>query len=147
MNQPHYEVRAASDRLQFEFISEGPRGRIVKRIEYTYIESLDFWNLGFGDYNPDTDQIDDQMVSDNGDGRKVLATVAFSIQEFMIPRPDATVFFTGSTDQRTQVYGWALSKYWSDISVDFRVEGITEAGDVVPFVARRHYLGFLIRRK
>lgn len=147
MNQPHYEVRATSDRLQFEFISEGPRGQIVKRIEYTFVENLDFWNLGFGDYDPDTGQIDDQTISDNGDARKVLATVAFSIQEFMALHTNATVFFTGSTDQRTQVYKWPISKYWLDISADFYVEGITEAGDIVPFIFQQDYLGFLIQKK
>ena len=72
MNQPRYELIATTNRLQFEFISEGPKGQLIKRIEYTYMESLDFWNLGFGDYNPDTDGIDDQVVWDNGDGRAIV---------------------------------------------------------------------------
>lgn len=147
MNQLRYELQASSDRLQFEFVSEGPKGRIIKRIEFSYIDDLDFWNLGFGDYNPVKDQVDDQTVSDNGDGRKVLATVAFSLQEFMAIWPNATVFFTGSTDQRTQVYGWAISKYWQDISLSFRVEGVMENGEVVPFLPQQNYLGFLIRKK
>lgn len=147
MNQPHYKLVATSDRLQFEFVSEGPKGQIVKRIEYTYIDSLDFWNLGFGDYNPITRQINDHTVSNNGDGRKVLATVALSIREFMTLRPDATIFFTGSTEQRTQVYGWAISKYWSDVSADLYVEGITDVGDAIPFVPQQDYIGFLIRKK
>lgn len=142
MNQPHYELHATSNRLQFEFISEGVKGFILKRIEYTCIESLDFWNLGFGDYNPNTQQIDDQTISDNGDGRKVLATVVFSLQEFMTMHPYATVFFTGSTDQRTKVYGWAISKYWLDISADFRVDGITETGQTMPFSSEYDFVGF-----
>lgn len=147
MNQVHYKLQASSDRLQFEFVSEGPRGQIIKRIEYSYVEDLDFWNLGFGDYNPNIDRVDDQIISDNGDGRKVLATVAFSLQEFMIVRPSAIVFFTGSTEQRTHLYGWAISKYWQDISANFRVEGITEASEVVPFQSQQNYLGFLIHKK
>ena len=106
MNLPRYELIATTNRLQFEFVSEGPKGKIIKRIEYTYIESLDFWNLGFGDYNPNTDGIDDQVVSDNGDGRKVLATVSFSLQEFLAIRPHATVFFTGSG---LATFNWTLS--------------------------------------
>ncbi|CAN5488453.1 hypothetical protein BH09BAC4_BH09BAC4_24770 [soil metagenome] len=147
MNQAHYKLQTSSDRLQFEFVSEGPRGQIIKRIEYSYVEDLDFWNLGFGDYNPNIDRVDDQIISDNGDGRKVLATVAFSLQEFMILRPNAIVFFTGSNEQRTQIYGWAISKYWQDLSTSFRVEGITEASEVVPFQPQQHYLGFLIHKK
>lgn len=147
MNQPHYNIRATSDRLQFEFVSEGPKGLIIKRIEYTYIQSLDFWNLGFGDYGPTTQQIDDQTVSDNGDGRKVLATVVASLQEFITMYPDATVFFTGSTVQRTKVYGWAVSKYWLDISAYFRVEGVTDTGKTLPFMPELDFVGFLIYKK
>lgn len=36
---------------------------------------MEFWNLGFGDLDEKTGNISDSVVSDNGDGRKVLATV------------------------------------------------------------------------
>lgn len=147
MDQPHYELRATSDRLQFEFISISPKRRIIKRVEYTYIEEFNFWNLGFGDYNPDTGQLDDQIVSDNGDTRKVLATIAFSLREFIALNQDATVFFTGSTDQRTHVYGWIISRYWADISDGFVVEGVMEDGNTVLFTPYQSYIGFLIRKK
>ena len=78
------------------------KGRSYRRriscITKSAIKSLDFWNMGFGAYNPNTQQVDDQVISDNGDGRKVLATVAFSMQEFMIERANMTIFFTGSAD-------------------------------------------------
>lgn len=75
MNLPLYELQATADRLQFEFISVGNKGAIIKRIEFTHVAELDFWNLDFGDYDAATNRIDDQTVSDRRDGRKVLATV------------------------------------------------------------------------
>lgn len=106
-----------------------------------------FWNLGFGDYNSVTDTIDDQAVSDNGDGRKVLATVVFTMSEFWSIHPDSTVFFCGSTDQRTRVYGWAITQYWEEVFDELIVYGVTEGGDKEPFMPRRDYFGFLITRK
>lgn len=147
MTLPHYELQATSDRLQFEFVSTGPKGAIIKRIEFTYIEGLLFWNLGFGDYNPLANRVDDQIVTDNSDGRKVLATVALAVRQFLTVRPTATVFFTGSTDQRTRIYGWAISNYWADISTDFHVETVIESGDIVSFPAIESALGFLITKK
>ena len=147
MQLPCYELQTTTDRLQFEFVSIGPKGSIVKRIEFAYIEPLSFWNLGFGDYNPATNRIDDQIVSDNGDGRKVLATVAFAVQQFFIPRPGATVFFTGSTDQRTRVYSWVITNYWSDISANFNVEVVTNSGGAIPFPTQETAIGFLITTK
>lgn len=147
MNQPRYPVQGSHDRLQFEFISEGTKGQIAKRVEYTYVPEYGFWNLGFGDYNPATGNIDDQIVSDNGDGRKVLATVVFTLNEFLALNPHSTVFFSGSTDQRTRVYGWAIVQYWQDIFDELIVYGLTEDGDQEPFIPRRDYIGFLITRK
>lgn len=147
MQLPCYELQTTTNRLQFEFVSIGPKGSIVKRIEFTYIELLSFWNLGFGDYNPATNRIDDQIVLGNGDGRKVLATVAFAVQQFLTTRPDATVFFTGSTDQRTRVYSWAIANYWSDISASFHVEVVTNSGEVISFPTQETAIGFLITTK
>jgi hypothetical protein len=64
------------------------------------------------------------VVSDNGDGRKVLATVSFTLTEFFSVYPDDVVFFTGSSNLRTRVYGRAIDMYWADIAEHFFIEGI-----------------------
>ncbi|QDK81467.1 hypothetical protein EXU85_23790 [Spirosoma sp. KCTC 42546] len=147
MNLPRYEVRASTDRLNYMFVSEGPKGRILKVISYSYLEDLEVWNLGFGDYNILTDEIDDQIVSNNGDGRKILTTVAFTLNEFFATQPSAVVFFTGSTSRRTKVYGRAISSYWKDISDQFLVEGVNSYGVSEPFQQDKLYAGFQIRQR
>lgn len=59
----------------FEFVSIGPNGRINKLVQYTPTNYKDLYNLGFGDKNIDTGEIDDNAISNNGDSEKVLATV------------------------------------------------------------------------
>ena len=50
----------------YEFISEGPRGRIVKAVIYGQIEE-DLFNLAFGDWNAELKKMNDSSRSNNGD--------------------------------------------------------------------------------
>lgn len=45
----------------FEFESDGPRGKVTKLIYYTETELKGFYNLGFGDKDHRTGEIDDTI--------------------------------------------------------------------------------------
>jgi hypothetical protein len=70
--------------MTFEFISEGLRGCIIKVVQYTPLHVGNYYNLGFGDRDLQTGLISDRTVSDNGDSKKVLATVASTLDFFLI---------------------------------------------------------------
>ena len=55
---------------RFEFVSEGPNGTILKRIQLQPIKEADFCNLAFGDVDTKTNSIDDLAVSNNRDTKK-----------------------------------------------------------------------------
>ena len=59
----------------YHFISEGNKGKIEKVVIYEEMEIEGFFNLGFGDRNPITGYLDDEITTDNGDTEKVLATL------------------------------------------------------------------------
>lgn len=130
--------------MHFEFVSEGPKGKIRKVVDYSFIEELGVWNLGFGDYDPATKSIDDQVITDNDDGRKVLATVVFTLSEFFIGHPEAIVFFTGSTDRRTELYGRIIRQSIRDFSNRFLIEGVNQDGSTEVFNSVKLYFGYLI---
>lgn len=115
MNQPRYEIRSSTDSLHYVFFSEEPKGRIPKLVDYAYLDDMAVWNLGFGDYNVNTGRVDDRVVSDNGDGRKVLATVVATLLRFFEQYPEETVLFTGSTAIRTRVYGRIITLCYSEL--------------------------------
>ena len=77
-----YEVDVTSDFTRFEFDSQGPRGKIRKMVQYTQYLSENLFNLGFGDLDSATNEIDDLVITDNGDREKVLATVASTLFVF-----------------------------------------------------------------
>ncbi len=71
MNLPIYQYRTNESYLDYEFISEGPKGRIKKVVRFLQI-SDDVYNLGFGDLDEVTGEISDTVITDNKDSLKVL---------------------------------------------------------------------------
>ena len=82
MNLPQYQLRAGKSLMVFEFISEGPKGRISKLVKFSKTNLKGLYNLSFGDKNHDTGDFDDQIVSNNGDSETVLATVVAAVYVF-----------------------------------------------------------------
>ena len=64
MNLDHYTYFASNDFKDYEFCSEGPKGRIRKAIRFTKVidQGYVFYYLGFGDISEETDIIDDTIV-------------------------------------------------------------------------------------
>jgi hypothetical protein len=46
MRLDRYELKAEKTLMVFEFVSEGPKGRIKKLIQYSETNLKDFYNLG-----------------------------------------------------------------------------------------------------
>lgn len=82
MKLPKYPLASSDTLLTFEFISEGKRGLIHKLVRYQPTNIKDVYNLAFGDKDPSTGDIDDAVISNNGDSEKVLATVVASLYAF-----------------------------------------------------------------
>ena len=93
-----YPYQTNESFLDYEFVSEGPKGKIKKVVRFTAI-SNNVYNIGFGDLNEETGEISDTNVSNNNDSRKVLATVVAAIHDFTQLHPEAWVVAKGSTKQ------------------------------------------------
>lgn len=145
MNVPVYELTTSKDKLRYEFISGGSKGQIRKIIEYTYLPDVGFWNLGFGDLEVTTGHISDSVVSDNGDGRKVLATVIRSMLSFFNAYPAETIIFTGSDERRTRVYHRIAIQYRNEFLSLLTIKGLTEYGLEEAIETDKSYLAFIIR--
>jgi hypothetical protein len=62
------------------------------------------YNLAFGDKDHSTGEIDDKVISNNGDSEKVLATVVATVYAFTDKYPETWIYATGSTKARTRLY-------------------------------------------
>lgn len=146
MKLPKYPL-ASSDKLTtFEFVSEGKNGLIHKRVQYNKTNLKDVYNLAFGDRDNTTGEIDDTVISNNGDSEKVLATVVASLYAFTDKYPTAWVYATGSTKARTRLYRMGITKYIAEAKSDFEILG-EKNDDWESFKMNVEYEGFLIRRK
>ena len=142
-----YPVIVGETSMVFEFTSEGIRGRISKLVIYSETHLHHFYNVGFGDKDDKTGQIDDEVITNNGDSEKVLATVASTLYTFTDKFPDAMIFATGSTKARTRLYRIGISNNLEEIQDDFEIFGLNGKKDWQPFQKQVEFEAFLVKRK
>lgn len=146
MNLNTYTLKSDSDQEIFEFESIGPKGKILKLVIYKETSFSGIYNLGFGDLNLKNGEIDDTIVSDNGDGEVVLSTVVATFHLFFDKHPDAQVYISGSTKSRTRLYRIAINKYYELFSSKFEIKGELES-HFERFTKNTDYQGYLIKLK
>ena len=146
MKLPRYQLQSGNDLFLFEFISEGPKGKIHKLIEFLPTNQNGLVNLAFGDKDPQTGEIDDTVISNNGDSEKILATVVSSVYAFSNRYPDKWIYAAGSTRSRTRLYRIGITKHLALINKDFDIYGLMD-DDWEYFRKNANYDGFLVIRK
>lgn len=145
MKLPKYEIEAEDSLQVFEFLSVGTKGNIPKLIKLSETTLKGFYNLAFGDKNMNTGEIDDKVVSNNGDSEKVLATVVSAVYAFTDREQDAWVYATGSNPARTRLYRMGITKYLEEIKQDFEVYGLLNS-EWENFEIGINYTAFVVRR-
>jgi hypothetical protein len=146
MKYDRYEFKAEESLMFYEFVSDGPKGKVTKLIEYMETELKGFYNLGFGDKDHTTGKINDAVITNNGDSQKVLITVASTVYAFTNKYPNSWVYATGSTKVRTRLYRMGISNNLADILQDFEIHGLKD-NSWHEFEKNVDYDAFLIRRK
>lgn len=147
--EKYTELLVTSDYLEYEFASIGPKGTVVKFIQFTNTEDKKIVNLAFGNKKADG-SIDDMARDDNKDRNKILATVVTVLKIFFDKYPNKCVYLTGSTSSRTRLYRMAITLNMEELSSDFEIVGTLSDNDVynnVPFKKGVNYFGFLVRPK
>ncbi|MDQ3133133.1 MAG: hypothetical protein M3Q99_20585 [Acidobacteriota bacterium] len=143
---PRYELKSDESLTVFEFTSVGRKGEIPKIVQYSPTNLKDFYNLGFGDKDFQTGEVDDLVISDNGDSQKVLATVVATVYAFTDKYPAAWIYATGSTKSRTRLYRICLTNNLDEIIEDFDLYGLKN-GEWREFAKAVEYEAFLVRRR
>ncbi|HBX50761.1 MAG: hypothetical protein A2275_13705 [Bacteroidetes bacterium RIFOXYA12_FULL_35_11] len=147
MKYHRYEYSTEKDLYFFEFESIGIKGKIKKIVQYSEMSVKGFYNLGFGDYNEITKEIDDEIITNNGDGLKVLATVVSTLYSFTGKYPEANIFATGNNEARTRLYRMGITNYLEELKQDFLVYGLRKDEIFEEFIVGEDYMGFLVTRK
>ena len=146
MKLDRYELKAGTKLSTFEFLSEGPKGKIIKVIQFQQMNLPNLYNLAFGDKNLSTGVLDDEIVTDNNDSEKVLATVVASVYAFAGQYPDSWVYATGSTNTRTRLYRMGINKYLDIVNEDFDIMGEIQ-NEWEWYEKGKDYQAFAVHRK
>ena len=88
MQKEKYELTTDPDVATFRFVSKGPKGEIPKLIMFQKTSIENVYNLAFGDWDEQTNAIDDKAISNNNDSEKILATVASTVLSLLINIPN-----------------------------------------------------------
>jgi hypothetical protein len=144
MTDPTYKVEYNTNKDHYKFESIGPNGKISKIVILSEMESGTY-NLGFGDYDLQTETISDKVVSDNGDMVKVLATVISIATQFLSENPMTYVYIKGSSVIRTQLYQRIIRRYYDDLIISHEIYGLVNKS-FEPFQKNKSYESFLIRK-
>jgi hypothetical protein len=135
------------DAMSYEFVSQGLKGFIKKRIQFQKYKGQNLYNLALGDLNADTGDFDARIVSNNKDTEKVLATVAASIYIFTNRYPNAPVYLEGNSLARKRLYRMGISNNLYEITKDFTIFGVSENGNLEIYEVNKDYWAFLIIKK
>ncbi len=141
-----YKVTTSEHAMTFDFTSIGKQGEIPKRVHYSETNIPNIYNLGFGDVHPLHGDIDDTVISNNGDSQKVLATVAATAVTFTEYYPNGWIYIIGTTPVRTRLYRIGIANNLDFITEHFLVLGLTN-GQWLVFEANQDYEAFLVQRK
>lgn len=132
--------------MGFEFISEGPKGQIIKWIQFIKTDKPNFYNLAFGDKRLGEEDFDDDIVTDNKDSQKVLATVAMAVLRFTEINKGAWIIAEGLTKSRNRLYQIAISKNLDELKEYFNVLGLHKNKWVI-YEKNIPYDSFAVKRK
>ncbi|MFL9482493.1 DUF6934 family protein [Chitinophagaceae bacterium LWZ2-11] len=148
MNLDRYEYLTNETFLDFEFCSEGPKGKIKKIVRYSpqNANGITYFNLAFGDWDEEKKQINDKVITNNQDTEKILATIASTVLDFTNHFPDVPVYAKGSTPARTRLYQMGILANFDQIEQMLNVYGFFENNWSL-FKKNINYEAFLTLRK
>ncbi|TWV99273.1 DUF6934 family protein [Chitinophaga pinensis] len=141
-----YHYTSDTSFMAYHFISNGPQGAIQKIAKFNLI-GKQVYNFGFGDFDIESGDISDTVVSDNKDVDIIMGTVGAIIYDFTNVFPDSLIVIQGTSNARTRLYQMNLNKYWERIEPLFKVYGLMEDDQWAPFKRGINYQAFLGERK
>ena len=124
MQLDKYPFVKTEENHRYEFNSKGPKGVVRKIVLYdnTNFQGIAIFNLAFGDYDPVID-LNDRIVTNNNDRKKILSTVAATVLEFINDRPKSAIYAVGSTPSRNRLYQMGINLIWDEIKAEMDLFG------------------------
>lgn len=143
-----YEISSEEIKVIYKFISDGPKGQIMKVVEYTEFDEEGIYNLSLADVHTGESVYfnDYTSISNNGDTKKILTTVISTLFAFTERFSEAKIHFAGNNAARTRLYRMVISNSFNWLSANFYVFGLHD-NKWQGFKSKVQYEAFLFVRK
>jgi hypothetical protein len=145
MTVPPYPFLVSENQLTFAFESVSPERVIIKQVLYDQINDI-YYNLALVDVMPDG-RLADDVVSDNQDLPKVIATVLQTMFVFFDEYPDKLIYFQGSDAVRTRFYRIIIDRELNKVRELFLIYGRKPDNSLEEFISNSVYVGFVFALK
>lgn len=117
-----YPFTSNRSKNRYEFTSTGPKGEILKIVEFADLKFAH--NLAFGDEDHFGD-FDDSTITDNGDMREVLQTIANIVHQFLETHPGRKIYIEPVDRKRKLLYNRIFQQKHEEIIEHFSIQGVT----------------------
>ncbi|MCL2098563.1 MAG: hypothetical protein FWH23_07400 [Bacteroidales bacterium] len=141
-NIDRYEIFADSS-FDYYFFSEGPNGKIKKQVCFRETDLKNYYQLNFGDVIEGN--IKEDVVSDNKDTDKVIATISWILFRFVQQSPSRHVRFSGLTVSRKRLICRWMSQNYDKIIQYAHIYGYRQ-DKWEKFYPNRYYGAILIKK-
>lgn len=136
MMEEHYPVSYQESELyQYWFVSTGKRS-IIKCIQFQPLGDFLF-NLCLLDYIPEKGELCDQSISNNGDVRLVLWTVAWCVEHHLNKFPEHIVVFSGNSMGRNKLYMRYIQMHRAKLLSAYIINILERNSDEVVFYVQK----------
>jgi hypothetical protein len=143
IEQPYLYYELGTETKYF-FESIGENISVYKIVGFTLLPNGN-WNLGFGDLQKDG-SVDDSVVTNNHDVRKVIGTVAKIAMDFLRKYPERIIEIKPVDRKRKTLYNLVFNRYFEEINAFLDIWGFIEQ-EKEPYIPTKTYNKFTIKLK
>lgn len=134
--EQHYHVHIQGGHShQYWFVSCGKRN-VIKCVEFQKLGDHSF-NLCLLDFIPEINEMSDQVVSNNGDVKKVLWTVAWCVEHFLNHFPGYVIVFSGHSDSRNRLYMRYINRYYANLYMRYSIRIDIKSNEEIVFYVQK----------
>ncbi len=134
--EQHYQVLYQGGHShQYWFVSLGNK-KIIKCAEFQPLGGHSF-NLCLLDYIPEINEMSDQVISNNGDVKMVLWTVAWCAEHFLNQYPNHVIVFSGNSDGRNKLYMRYIHRFNEKLFLHYSVKIDVKSKEEIVFYVRK----------
>lgn len=147
MDREYYQYQKIPDKAMFYyFISKNDKGREITKVVAFQQMNILVYNMALVDYDEENDMYLDDNVSNNFDISKIFATIFRIIRDFIDENPLFSVYISGNSDLKQQLYHRILKNNLISLQNDYVILGVVDEMQVKIFDTTNNYIGFIIQK-